>query len=113
VRETHAFSNEFKFISDDISNMLRYFILTNKDKNKRIPLHAAAENGDKYFCTFMVLEAEDLKFSDDIIDTKEAMGLTPLYLLSQKGYKPSKDVDEEEEAFNEGRKKANEAEEEI
>jgi hypothetical protein len=29
--------------------------------------------------------------------------LTPLYLLCEKGYRPNKDVDEEEEAFNEGR----------
>ena len=93
--------------------MLRYFILTSIDKNKRIPLHTASENGDKYFCTFMVLEAEDLKFGDDIIDKKEDMGLTPLYLLCQKGYRTTMDVDEEDEAFNEGRKKANEADDDV
>ena len=83
--------------------MFRYFIFTSMDKNKRIPLHSAAENGDKYFCTFIVLEAEELKFSDEIIDKKEFMGLTPLYLLCEKGYKQNKDEDELEEAFKEGR----------
>lgn len=109
VKETHA----DKFQSDEKSNMFRYYIFTNMDKNKRIALHTAAGFGDKYFCTFMILEAEDLKFADDIIDKKGALGLSPLYLLCEKGYRPSKDVNEEEEAFNEGRQKANEAEDAI
>jgi hypothetical protein len=50
--------------------MLRYYIFTNVDKNKRLPLHTAASYGDKYFCFFMILEAEALKFADDIIDKK-------------------------------------------
>jgi hypothetical protein len=113
VKETHADENEFKFQTDETSNMFRYYIFTNMDKNKRISLHTAAGYGDKYFCTFMILEAEDLKFADDIIDKKGAQGLSPLYLLCEKGYRPNKDVNEEEEAFNEGRQKANEAEEAI
>ena len=50
----------------------------------------------------MILEAERLKFVDEIIDKKGSQGLSPLYLLCEKGFRPNKDTNDEEEAFNEG-----------
>lgn len=70
VEETHKEHPEFKYNSSELSNQFRYYIFTNMDKNKYIPLHTSAAFGDKYFCTFMILEAEKLKFADDIIDKK-------------------------------------------
>jgi hypothetical protein len=51
--------------------MIRYFIFTNQNEKKRITLHRAAELGDKLFTTMIVIEAEKLKFLDDIIDKKD------------------------------------------
>lgn len=75
--------------------MLRYFIFTNTDKKQRIPLHRAAELGDKHFTTMIVMEAERLKFLDDIIDRKDNQGLTPFYLLCENGFRKAKYLQQE------------------
>jgi len=56
-------------------------------------LHRAAELGDKHFTTMIVLESEELKFLDDIIDKKDKQGLTPLYLLCENGFRKSRIYD--------------------
>lgn len=66
----------------------------------------AAAFGDKYFCTFMILEAVELKFIDDIIDKKGGKGLTPFYLLCEKGFRrkaKSKDFNNEQTKIKEGK----------
>lgn len=70
VCETHKENEDFPYNDGETANKYRFYIFTNTDKNKRIALHTAASYGDKYFCTFMILEAERLKFADDIIDKK-------------------------------------------
>ena len=86
---------------EDFSNKVRWYLLTEQEsKKQRTLLHRAALNGDKDFCTMLVKEAEKMGHIDDIINQKDADGLTPLYLLCEKGYAKDKDEgyeDSEEE----------------
>lgn len=41
-------------------------------------------------------EAKDLQFVEDIVDVKDNDGLTPLYLLSEHGFRKAYDYDEDE-----------------
>jgi ankyrin repeat protein len=82
--------------------MIRYYILTKKDAKGRQVLHRAAECGDKHFCTMICYEAKKLEFVDEIIDTKDKEGLTPLYLLAEVGYRKKYDEDDEEMALLHG-----------
>ena len=38
--------------------MVRYYIFVNYNDKQRIPLHRAAELGDKHFTTMIIMEAE-------------------------------------------------------
>lgn len=79
--------------------MIRYYILTKKDAKGRQVLHRGAECGDKHFCTMITWEAHKLDFVDEIIDTKDKDGLTPLYLLAEFGYRKKYDDFEDEIAI--------------
>jgi hypothetical protein len=98
VFETHK--HQFKEEVQD--KMIRYYILTKKDAKGRQVLHRAAECGDKHFCTMICYEAKKLEFVDEIIDTKDSEGLTPLYLLAEVGYRKKYDEDDEEMALLHG-----------
>jgi|TARA_B110001450_G_C17574221_1_gene462102 hypothetical protein len=98
VFETHK--HQFKEEVHD--KMIRYYILTKKDAKGRQVLHRAAECGDKHFCTMICYEAKKLEFVDEIIDTKDSEGLTPLYLLAEVGYRKKYDEDDEEMALLHG-----------
>jgi hypothetical protein len=82
--------------------MIRYYILTKQDAKGRQVLHRAAECGDKHFCTMITWEAKKLEFVNEIIDTKDHEGLTPLYLLAEVGYRKKYDDDDEQIALLHG-----------
>jgi len=91
VYETH----KLLFKEETHDKMIRYYILTKKDAKGRQVLHRAAECGDKHFCTMITYEAKKLEFVNEIIDTKDHEGLTPLYLLAEVGYRKKYDDDDE------------------
>ena len=91
VYETHR----HLFKEEAYDKMIRYYILTKKDAKGRQVLHRAAECGDKHFCTMITYEAKKLDFVNEIIDTKDHEGLTPLYLLAEVGYRKKYDDDDE------------------
>ena len=98
VFETH----KHQFKEECVDKMMRYYILTKKDAKGRQVLHRAAECGDKHFCTMICYEAKKLEFVDEIIDTRDGEGLTPLYLLAEVGYRKKYDEDDEEMALLHG-----------
>jgi len=90
---------KLKFVDDYFSNKIRHFILTNKEPNRsRVPLHIAALNGNKHFCTMIVKEATmmEVNILDEIIDLPDRDGLTPLYLLCEKGFLKEEDTGNED-----------------
>ena len=65
-------------------------LLTRPEPEKgRLVLHRAALNGDKHFCHMIVREAAKMEVNvlDQIIDAPDQDGLTPLYMLCERGYR--------------------------
>lgn len=62
-----------------------------------MPLHLAAKYGDKHFTFMIVMEADKMNIKDEIINMRDNMGLTPLYYLSEQGYRPTTDMGREKD----------------
>ena len=82
----------FPFEDTLLAKQLRYYILTNLDSRGKNCLHYAASFGDKHFCTMIIEEARHLDFLPEVIDCKDEDQMTPLYLLSERGYRPISDI---------------------
>ena len=72
-------------------------MLTFQDqKMERNVLHKAALNGDNHFCTMIVLESHKMGVHDQILNQTDRDGLTPLYLLCERGFKKENEASDDE-----------------
>lgn len=106
---------ESKWEGDKMENMqIRYFLLTKDDCKGRIPLHLSCMFGDHHFTFFLVKEAIYLKkqvrdgsggtafqITEEILNKKDRDGLTPLFHLCEKGYRPKVGIDRQAEELEE------------
>jgi len=99
VHQTHkgVRAGRYTYTREGMAHAFRYYLLTHPDNQGRVCLHLAAGFGDKDFCTMLVWEADYLGFGAETIDKGDRLGLTPLYLLSEDGYRSRDYPDDDNE----------------
>ena len=86
VSESHKSHPEYKWVDKPTANKVRWYLLTGgPGKKKTNVLHIACSIGFKEAATMIVIEAKVMGVLGNIINTENAIGLPPIYLLCEQG----------------------------
>ena len=99
VSESHRSHPEYKWVDRPTANKVRWHLLTGGPKRKKTNvLHIACSIGFKEAATMIVIEAKVMGILDNIINTENKIGLTPIYLLCEQGnFRSGQDEESDED----------------